>query len=205
MKKAWAIDIHGILNTLPEFYAMQMASMIKDGWEIHVLTGSHLVEKHIKEDLAASGIRMGEHFTHIFSISDYHTMINTEGMYHDNDGNPWISDEEWDRTKAEYCYRHQIPFCIDDTARYAKHFKEGTAFGYTSIQVSPKQPNKYLNLIIDMFEKRRNDKKNEPPKNQESNNRNLFSFGKLIKNFKNWTTNELSFWLCPPDKLGKEK
>ena len=62
-------------------------------------------------------------------------------MRYDEHGNPWVSDEEWDKTKAEYCKKHNISFCIDDTARYSKYFE--TPFGYMTIKNKKDKPNKY--------------------------------------------------------------
>jgi hypothetical protein len=151
MKKAWALDIHGITNVHPEFFAAVTQSLVKDGWEIHILTGSHIVENKIEEELKGYGIA----YTHLFSISDHHRDNKTEGMWHDENGNPWVSDEEWDRT-AEYCKKHEIAFCIDDTARYANHFE--TPFGHMNIQMHKEKPNRYLSYVIDALEQRRKNK-----------------------------------------------
>lgn len=149
MKKALALDLHGIINAHPDFFAAATQSLVKDGWEIHVLTGSHLEENKVADELKRYGIA----YTHLFSIADYHKERKTEGMWYDKKGDPWVSDIDWDRTKADYCKEHQIAFCIDDTARYAHYFD--TPFGYMTIQSNRNKPNKYLNLVIDMFEKRR--------------------------------------------------
>ena len=148
MKKSIGIDLHGIINTHPEFFSAITKSLIKDDWEIHILTGSHLQELKVEEDLKKYGIA----YTHVFSIADYHRYNKTEGMFYDEKGDPWVSDEDWDKTKAMYCKEHDISFCIDDTARYAKHFE--TPFGYMSIQMTKEKPNRYLEYVIDMFKKR---------------------------------------------------
>jgi hypothetical protein len=143
------LDLHGIINTHPVFFAELSKLFVEAGHEIHVLTGSHLVDSKIPEELEKYGIK----YTHLFSIADYHRENKTNGMWYDTNGDPWVTDEEWDRTKSEYCKRHDISFCIDDTARYANHFE--TPFGYMSIQMNKYKPNKYLGLIINMFEARR--------------------------------------------------
>lgn len=181
-RKAWALDIHGIVNTHPDFYAAATQSLVKDGWEIHILTGSHIVESGIVEELARYGIA----YTHLFSIADYHRENKTNGMWYDTNGDPWVTDEEWDRTKADYCKRHDIPFCVDDTARYAKHFE--TPFGYMSIQMNREKPNKYLGLIIDMFEARR--RKPTTPKS---------------RTFLDKFNDKIEWFFSPRNKLGKEK
>lgn len=151
-KRALGLDLHGIINTHPVFFSEITKSLEKDGWEIHVLTGSHLKESNIEAELKEYGIA----YTHIFSIADHHRENKTTGMWYDDKGDPWVSDEDWDRTKANYCKENNIMFCIDDTARYANHFE--TPFGYMSIQMNKEKPNKYLGFIIDLFNSRRNKK-----------------------------------------------
>lgn len=178
MKKALGLDLHGIINTHPEFFAAASQSLVKDGWEIHVLTGSHIKEQGIEEELKRYGIA----YTHLFSIADHHKENKTEGMWYDEKGDPWVSDEDWNKTKAIYCKKHDIAFCIDDTARYANHFE--TPFGYMSIQMHKEKPNKYLGLIIAMFDKR--SRKNS------------------WKKFELWFNGKFGYYLSPPYKQGKE-
>lgn len=179
MRKAWCIDLHGIINSAPEFFASITQSLKKDGWEIHVATGSHLEEKKVAEELDKYGIA----YTHLFSIADHHTANKTKGMWYDKKGNPWVSDEDWDRTKAEYCKLHNISMCTDDTARYARHFE--TPFSYMTIQSHKGKPNRYLEYVIDMFEKR--------------------SRKSVFKKIEIWVNEHLNWYLSPKHKQGKEK
>lgn len=190
-KKSLALDLHGIINTAPDFFGPLTQSLVKDGWEIHVLTGSHIKENNIEEELKSYGIK----YTHLFSIADYHRENQTTGMWYDKNGDPWVSDEDWDKTKAEYCKRNEISFCIDDTARYANYFE--TSFGYMSIQTSKKKPNKYLNLIIDMFEKRRKEKNDL--KSKQSSPKNWY------QKFNDWVESKCGWFLNPASKQGKEE
>lgn len=193
MKKAICLDYHGIISAYPEFFKLLMSSLVIESWEVHIATGSHIVEKNIVSELKSYGIEKDKQYTHLFSIADYHRDRQTPGMWHDENENPWVSDEDWDRTKADYCQREEIPYCIDDTARYANHFLAGTAFGYTSIQISSEQKNKYLNLIIDMFEMRRKNKSY----NQSCRNK--------FKRIADLMNKNLAYWLSHPHKLGKER
>ena len=178
MKKALGLDLHGIINTHPKFFAEASQSLVKDGWEIHVLTGSHIKEQGIEEELKRYGIA----YTHLFSIADHHKSNKTEGMWYDEKGDPWVSDEDWNRTKAIYCKEHEIMFCIDDTARYAHHFE--TPFGYMAIQMHKEKPNRYLDFVIAMFDKR--------------------SRKSSWSKFESWFNKNLGYFFCPPHKLGKE-
>jgi len=179
MNKAIALDLHGIINTAPDFFAAVTQSLVKDGWQVHVLTGSHIKEQKIEEELKGYGIA----YTHLFSIADHHKNSKTPGMWYDEKGDPWVSDEEWNRTKALYCKEFNVSFCIDDTAKYANFFE--TPFGYMSIQMHKDKPNKYLELIIDMFEQRK--------KIKES-----------VNSLSKWVDKHMGWFLSPVTKLGKE-
>lgn len=178
MKKALALDLHGVINTHPIFFSEASKSLIKDGWQIHVLTGSHIVDQKVEAQLEVFNIK----YTHLFSIADYHRDNKTEGMYYDESGDPWVSDEDWDKTKADYCKQNDIMFCIDDTARYARNFE--TPFGYMSIQMSNKKPNRYLEYVIDMFKKR--------------------SQKNILLRFESYFNNKFGWFFSPSSKLGKE-
>lgn len=124
MKKI-AIDIHGVIDTMPEFWSEFTYTLFSAGYEIHVLTGSHIEEKGIKEELD----RMNIYYTHLFSISDYHREQGTD-MWGDEE-NPWMDQEKWCRTKAEYCERNEINLCFDDRDDYFEHFTTPCARFYS--------------------------------------------------------------------------
>lgn len=178
MKKKLALDLHGVINTYPAFFAAISNSLLRDGWEIHLLTGSHLKDNKIEEELKGYGFE----YSHIFSIADFHRENVTPGMWYDEKGDPWVSNEDWDKTKADYCKKHEIDFCIDDTARYANYFE--TPFGYMSIQMSKDKPNKYLRLIIEMFEAR--------------------SRKKFTDKLEFWFNKKLGWFFSPGHKQGKQ-
>lgn len=173
-----ALDLHGIINAHPEFFSELSKLFVNANHEVHILTGSHIKEQGIKEQLDKYGIS----YTHLFSIADHHRDNKTEGMWYDEKGDPWVSEEQWNRTKATYCKEHEISFCIDDTPRYANYFE--TPFGYMSIQMHKQQPNKYLGFIIDTFEKRRRKT--------------------LWNKIESWINKNLGWFLSPPYKQGKK-
>lgn len=122
--KKIGIDIHGVIDTNPEFYSHLTRALYAAMFEIHVLTGSHITPK-IKAQLRNWGIS----YTHLFSISDYHKEKGTK-MWGD-DTNPWMSDEDWNPTKAEYCKRNNIDLCIDDRDAYFEFFSTPVARYYS--------------------------------------------------------------------------
>lgn len=113
------IDIHGVLDTFPEFFSFLTEKLKKNGYEIHIITGARETEK-IHKELKSYNII----YDKFFSILDYHTKIGTEIIKDSND-EEWILDEKWDRTKAEYCKNNNIDIHIDDTEKYGKYFETG--------------------------------------------------------------------------------
>lgn len=121
-----AIDIHGVLDKAPEFFYLISKLLIENNDEVHILTGRRVSDGALDEIK-----ELGISYTHFFSISDHHENSGTV-INNDKDGNPWMDDETWDRTKGDYCKQHQIDLCIDDTERYGNYFD--TPFAYMKIK-----------------------------------------------------------------------
>jgi len=117
------IDIHGVVDSAPEFFSLITKLLVESGSEVHILTGK-MVKHGAKEELEEFGIS----YTHFFSIADFHAENKTKGMWYSDNGNPWVDNETWDRSKADYCREHQIDFHIDDTLRYGDYFTTPFAF-----------------------------------------------------------------------------
>lgn len=131
-----AIDIHGVIDRDPEFFQDLLSTLRDANWEVHILTGSHIANGII-EELDRLGIHKYEHYTKLFSISDYHVKIETP-MWGTKE-NPWMDDAVWSRTKADYCVREGIDFCLDDTDRYIPFFTTGVArYHKVALQVDNK-------------------------------------------------------------------
>lgn len=111
------LDLHGVIDAMPEFFSFFTKSIIKSGGEIHIITGG-TSEKDIKL-LNEYDIK----WTHFFSISDYHKEKGTKTFkIHPKYGFPMITDEEWDKTKGDYCSENNINLHIDDTLAYNDNF-----------------------------------------------------------------------------------
>jgi hypothetical protein len=111
------LDLHGVIDSMPEFFAFFTMAIIKAGGEIHIITGG-TTEKDIQL-LKDNNIQ----WTHFFSITDYHNKKGTPTSgTHPKYGFPMISDEEWDKTKGDYCRRERIELHIDDTLVYNDYF-----------------------------------------------------------------------------------
>ena len=109
------LDLHGVISAHPKFFSEMSKALVKNGAEVHVITGSHSVE--ILDELKKYNIT----YTHLFSIADYHRSIGTH-MWYDANKTPWIDKKMWEMTKAEYCGREGIEFHIDDSDIYGEHF-----------------------------------------------------------------------------------
>ena len=120
MKKV-GFDIHGLINKNPKLFSAIIKDLKQLGYEIHILTGASIDNSIIKE-LKGYGIE----YDVLFSISDFHKRKGTH-MWENDDG-WWLDDDEWNRTKGDYCEREGISVCIDDTEVYGDYFT--TPFAY---------------------------------------------------------------------------
>jgi len=116
------IDLHGVSDAFPTFFA-EMSRLFKEaGHEIHLMTGE-LIEEPLHEQLKKCGV----HYTHLYSIAQHHRDKGTP-MSFDDKGTPWIDDELWMKAKGDYAREHGLDIVFDDTEAYAKHFT--SAFVY---------------------------------------------------------------------------
>lgn len=121
------IDIHGVLNEKPEMFKMLCGALLfvnaeyADPYnEIHIISGPP--GEVILKELSAHGFKEMYHYTHVFSIVDHHKSLGTP-MTQDSAGNWHMDHYLWDRTKGDYCLKHNIDLMIDDSDVYDYHFK----------------------------------------------------------------------------------
>lgn len=112
------LDIHGVIDAKRDFF-VEFTSMLRDcngklghQHEVHILTGPREVDLKPEE-------LEGIWWTHRFSIVDYHVAKGTAMEW--VNGRAWMSDYDWDRTKADYAREHQLDLTIDDSETY-QHF-----------------------------------------------------------------------------------
>jgi len=110
------LDIHGVLDADPEFFAEITKTVVDKGCEVHVLTGSKDTPR-LHEQLKSLGIS----YTHIFSVSSFHEQAGTK-MWYTSPDDPWMEENAWNRAKGDYCKEHQINLMVDDSDRYGKFF-----------------------------------------------------------------------------------
>lgn len=117
------IDIHGVIDSNPEFFSSLSKLLVDNGHEVHILTGSKL---KLEEDF------LKEHnisFTHLYSITEHHENLGTPIKW-DNAGDPHLDTYLWDKSKAEYCKEHGIDIHFDDSDTYGYFFKTAYARFY---------------------------------------------------------------------------
>jgi hypothetical protein len=130
------LDFHGVIDAMPEFFSFFTKAMISAGAEVHIITGGATEDD--KKLLKEHNIQ----YTHIFSITDYHKEKGTKTTKpHPKHGFMMVSDEEWDRTKGDYCRREGIDLHIDDTTVYNEYFTTPFARLWSHNQ-HPKSPDK---------------------------------------------------------------
>lgn len=115
------LDIHGVINTIPEFFAFLTDSIIKNGGNVHIITGGTW-NKNLQDEVDRYNIK----YTHVFSVYDYliESNANQIGSISFEDGTIQrkFEDEQWDRVKGEYCSKNNIMMHIDDTLIYNEYF-----------------------------------------------------------------------------------
>jgi len=109
-------DIHGVIDTNPRYFASIINRYRAKGHEVHIITGSPLIEMANK--LYGWGIL----YDGYFSIAEWcleHSKTSTVR----SDGQVFDSDEIWNNAKAMYCMREGIDIHVDDSIIYQPTFK----------------------------------------------------------------------------------
>ena len=114
--KRIGFDLHGVIDTHYAFFRKFLRDLIRQGWEVHIITGAQWSKERKKLR------RLGIPFTHFFSIVDHHQSIGTKLRW-DKKGNAHLDPSLWDRTKALYCREQKIGMHFDDSDIYGLFFK----------------------------------------------------------------------------------
>ena len=108
------LDYHGVIDQNPLSFARFCDEGKQRGHKIHIITGGPKIK--IEEYLRNDNIK----YDTIFAISDYYQALGQIGQ--SDNGIPTISEDKWNRAKAEYCRRNKIDFHIDDSVQYMQWF-----------------------------------------------------------------------------------
>jgi len=115
------LDVHGVIDDIPDFFAFLTDSIVKNGGEVHILTGGSWTQ-----ELESQLLRYGIKWTHKFSVYDHLIEVGTkivgEIQFPDGTIQKKFEDGAWDKVKAEYCREHSINLHIDDTLIYNDFF-----------------------------------------------------------------------------------
>lgn len=115
------LDMHGVIDDMPEFFSFLTDSFIKNSGEVHIITGSRW-DLEFEKQLNDFGVK----WTHKFSVYDYLKESDAEviGKVQFPDGTiqKKFKNEDWDKVKAQYCRENGINLHIDDTLIYNNFF-----------------------------------------------------------------------------------
>ena len=112
-------DIHGVIDTHPDKYRELINHLIEEEVEIHILTG-------LRRDKAEKILE--EHkiiYDNLMCITDYH---NECVIHWDDNGNPHMEEESWNKTKGRYCGNNNIDIMIDNSKKYGDYMPKGTIY-----------------------------------------------------------------------------
>lgn len=111
------LDIHGVIDTNPKFFAAFTEALLAAGHEIHIITGPR--HSQVEPLLRKWKIK----YTHFFSIVEYEEKRGVTEIMWAKNGDPFMSLNVWDRAKAKYCKRTKIDLHIDDSQKYGEYFE----------------------------------------------------------------------------------
>jgi hypothetical protein len=115
------LDIHGVVDAMPEFFSFLTDSFIKNGGEVHIITGGRW-DIEFENMLNKFGVK----WTHKFSVYDYllesGVKVTGEIQFPDGTIQKKFEDGVWDGVKAKYCSDNNINLHIDDTLIYNDFF-----------------------------------------------------------------------------------
>jgi hypothetical protein len=114
-------DLHGVIDSMPDFFAFLTNSFIKNGGEVHIITGGSWTDQ-LESQLRGYGIK----WTHHFSIYDHLVEIGTPSIgkvqFPDGTIQDKFPNDIWDKVKGDYCRDNGISLHIDDTLIYNSNF-----------------------------------------------------------------------------------
>jgi len=117
------LDIHGVIDAQPKFFAKLTKLLAEEGHQIHIVTGQKW--DNVKNELDAHGIT----YHHHYSIVDHHLNVGTKMWSDDKRGDGWwMSKEDWIRSKGDYARNASLDIHIDDETSYAPYFPDSCRF-----------------------------------------------------------------------------
>jgi hypothetical protein len=123
LKVRVGLDIHGVIDTDPVFFA-DIAQVVRDrGGEVFIITGRE-DGVDLRRELEEYGMN-SKLYNGILSITSYQKSRGTPVSYlDDRKSQPIMEPEVWNPTKAALCASAGIDVMIDDSALYETFFKD---------------------------------------------------------------------------------
>lgn len=114
------LDVHGVIDTDPEFFSA-LSKMIKaQGNEICIITGREKTPDFVEEIK-----KYKIYYNAILSITTYQKEMGTPISYlDDRKSQPIMPSSVWNPSKAELCASAGIDIMIDDSLIYGKYFQD---------------------------------------------------------------------------------
>jgi hypothetical protein len=139
-KPKLGLDLHGVVDSMPEFFAFLTNAIVSAGGEVHILTGGSWTEE-LEGQVKSYGIT----WTHKFSVYDHLIEIGSkttgEIVFPDGTVQKKFENGAWDNVKGDYCREHNISLHIDDTLIYNDFFTTPYARLWSHSN-NPKAPHK---------------------------------------------------------------
>ena len=139
------LDVHGVIDALPESFSFLSNAIIKAGGEVHVITGGSW-----NDELEAQLDKLKIKWTHGFSVYDFlienKTPIIGEVQFPDGVIQKKFEGDAWDKVKANYCKENGINLHLDDTLIYNDYFTTPFArlWSHNGKTKSPKKDIRHL-------------------------------------------------------------
>jgi len=134
------IDVHGVIDAMPEFFAFLTDAFIKNGGEVHVITGGSWT-RELQSEIDSYGIKYTHHFSVYDSLNEGGFEVIGQIQFPDGTIQNKFSNDDWDHIKGDYCKEHNISLHIDDTMAYNEFFNTPFARLW-SHSGQPKKPHK---------------------------------------------------------------
>jgi len=115
------LDVHGVIDTDPEFFSALSKTMVERGHGVYIVTGREDCEE-LTEEIA---IKYKVSYNTLLSITTYQKEIGTPVSYlDDRKSQPIMNPSIWNPTKAALCATAGIDIMIDDSLIYGKYFQD---------------------------------------------------------------------------------
>lgn len=114
------IDYHGTIERYPSVFRVLTLHWSRMGHDVHIVTG-------MQWKYALSGLKKHDiFFNNHFSIIDYHIERGTSMEKTDSDW--WMEDEQWFRSKGDYCRAARITLLFDNDLEFGRFLPETCTF-----------------------------------------------------------------------------